>query len=192
MHTGILRSAWRQRGEILAASFSVAVLVACGPMPSPVNSPSARVSSGVEGWTTAMTGCLRDAGWDVVADPAGDGFSVNGLSGEQRPAYIAAEGKCEQQVGPPPPAVPLDEAQIRERYGFLLDARECLIGLGYSISEPPSEEAFLESWATGPWSPYNDVVDSVSSEQWEEINAACPQSQTSTIADHSPLARVIR
>lgn len=64
---------------------------------------------------------------------------------------------------------------MRDRYQYLLQVRQCLMELGYTISEPPSVDAFIESWATGPWSPYSDVVDVANREQWAEANEKCPQ-----------------
>ena len=40
------------------------------------------------------------------------------LTAEQRPAFDAAKAACEQEIGQPPPLVPLTEAEIRERYSY--------------------------------------------------------------------------
>lgn len=177
MHEHQLNKRWGWRGAIFAAPLVIVILAGCrAPDSSPATSPTPAASAMGDTWIAAMAGCLRDAGWDVAVGPAGDSYHANNLSGEQRPAYIEAEAACEAEVGPPPEVEPLSQAEIREHYRFLLDARECLIGLGYSISEPPSEDAFVESWTTGPWSPFNDVVEVVTTEEWERINDACPQS----------------
>lgn len=125
---------------------------------------------------TNMVGCLRQAGWAVNMAPAGDSYEVPSLSGDQRPAFMEAQATCQEQVGPAPVPAELSEAEIREHYQFLVDARRCLMDLGYSISEPPSADAFVESWSTGPWSPFNEVVDIVGPEEWGRINEECPQS----------------
>lgn len=121
-----------------------------------------------------LAACLREAGWDVVVDPAG-GMRLDSLTVEQRPAFQAAKAACQQDIGLPPPPRPLSESEIRDRYQYLLQARQCLMELGYTISEPPSVDAFIESWATGPWSPYSDVVDVANREQLAEANEKCPQ-----------------
>lgn len=43
---------------------------------------------------------------------------------------------------------------------------------GFEVSEPPSEDSFVESWTAsdGPWSPYKDIVIG-----WERAIEACPQ-----------------
>lgn len=107
----------------------------------------------------ALVACLRDAGWDVVINGTGDGFSVGSISREQQPALEAARITCDKRVGPAPPPRQLSDAEIRERYQFLLGVRECLIDAGFYVSEPPSEDVFVESWATGPWSPYDGIGD---------------------------------
>jgi hypothetical protein len=50
------------------------------------------------------------------------------------------------------------------------------MALGYTISEPPTEETFADSYATGPWSPFNEVADQATTQQaWNEANDKCPQ-----------------
>lgn len=119
--------------------------------------------------------CLRAAGWDAQVNAAGDGLSVASLPQEQRPAFMQALTECKERIGLPPPAEPLGDSEIRATYRYWLEMRECLMDLGYTISEPPSQDAFVESWSTGPWSPYNDVVDQASEGDWEELNRKCPQ-----------------
>lgn len=165
------------RGAILATLLVLGSLVGCGAPPSsPTVAPTPDPTVTGETWMAQMVGCLRQAGWDVVLAPAGDSYQLPNLSGEQRPAFIEADAACQEQVGPPPAPEELSEAEIREHYRFLLDARQCLVDLGYSISDPPSEDAFVESWTTGPWSPFNEVVEVVSPEEWARINEECPQS----------------
>jgi hypothetical protein len=123
-----------------------------------------------------LAACLREHGWPAEIRADG-GLSVDSLADDQRQAFMAARGECEAEIGSLPPAPPLDEEQIRQRYEFLLGARQCLIDLGYPISDPPTVETFIETYATGPWSPFNDLADQTTSEhEWLEANERCPQS----------------
>jgi hypothetical protein len=122
-----------------------------------------------------MAACLREAGWDAVVDPADGGIRLDSLTVEQRPAFQAAEAACWQEIGLPPAPEPLSEVEIRDRYQYLLQARQCLMNLGYTISEPPSVDAFIANWSTRPWTPYNEVADVATREQWAEANEKCPQ-----------------
>jgi hypothetical protein len=88
---------------------------------------------------------------------------------------MAAKRACEAEIGVPPTAQPLSESEIKARYDYLVQARECLLDLGYSISDPPSIDEFLDTWATGPWTPYSDLADQTNQQQWENANQRCPQ-----------------
>ena len=74
----------------------------------------------------------------------------------------------------------MSEAEIVDRYRYLLESRRCLMGLGYAIPPPPGEEAFVESWLAAegeglvedaPWSPYLDLPE----DAFDEAEEACPQ-----------------
>ncbi|MEO8207517.1 MAG: hypothetical protein ABI598_00675 [Chloroflexota bacterium] len=127
-----------------------------------------------EEYVAALAGCLREAGWNMQADGVG-GLSAD-ISAEQRPAFLAAREACGAILGEPPPGAPLSETEIRARYSYLLDARRCLTKLGYAIGDPPTLEHFLESYTSGPWTPFSDLADQTTSQsEWDEANRACPQ-----------------
>ena len=148
--------------------------------------PTPRPYTGAENeYLPQLAACLREAGWDAVADPSGDRMYVGPAPADQPTALVADRLACEQQIGTPPTPRPLSEAEIRARWLYLLTARECLIGLGYAISEPPDEDTFVRSWqnttvnAAGltedaPWSPYSDLPDAGPA-SWLEANRVCPQ-----------------
>lgn len=101
--------------------------------------------------------CLRDQGLRV--DESGENPEIYGDDAQIQAALTA----CEQIVGPEPvPAPPTDE-EITNLYEQSLQAAACLEGLGYTISEPPSLEEFIESVRLagqgGPpqWSPHGEV-----------------------------------
>lgn len=173
MHQRKLTATKRQRPWLLAASILVVTLGGCAATPTP--SPTSATGWADEGYFRALASCLREAGFDAVVNTSERSISVDSLTDQQRPAFIEAKGGCEERIGPPPSAAPLNESQVRDQYRLLVSARDCLIALGYSISEPPSEEVFVETWSTGPWSPYAEVIDVANSEEWVELNQECPQ-----------------
>src|SRR3990170_1917375 len=154
--------------------------------PTPTPTPTPRPYTGaVYEYLPQLAACLRQAGWDAVADPSGDSMYVGPPSADQRAALFADTLACEQQIGTPPTPRPLSDAEIRARYQYLLTARECLIGLGYAISQPPDEDAFVWSWqnttlnAAGltvdaPWTPHSELPDA-GPVSWLEANRVCPQ-----------------
>jgi hypothetical protein len=122
-----------------------------------------------------LAACLRDAGWDATTNERGDEMNVSGAGPGQRQAFEDAQAACERQIGVPPTPRPLTEAEIRARYDYLVQMRQCLIDLGYTLAEPPTIDVFIDTWATGPWSPYNEVSQVADRDQWAEANQKCPQ-----------------
>jgi hypothetical protein len=179
----LIKASPRQTATILAAVCLAGITAGCSvASPSGYHAatvtaaPSASPYAGLPAeYLPRLAGCLREAGWDAEVDASGDSLTVDSLTVEQRPAFMQAKTACEQEIGAPPPPEPLSEIDIRNRYGYLLQARLCLLALGYTISEPPTFDAFAESWLTGPWSPYNDVADVANQQQWQEANLRCPQ-----------------
>lgn len=178
----LLISAERGQRAFLAAALVVLLALAnsCDARVEQIVSPTPSASASTamfegprEEYLPRLADCLRGAGWNVQLDADG-GMSLQSLTAEQRPAFIAAKDACEQQIGTLPPPEPLSEQQIRNQYAYLLEVRQCLQKLGYTISEPPTVDAFTDSWATGPWSPYDDL-EHVSQQQWTEANQKCPQ-----------------
>lgn len=175
------------RRLLLGVAAGVLAVVACAPSPSPsvepTVSPTSPVSAGpspfaftgsTEEYIAAVASCLRDAGWNVETDGS-VGFSAD-ITGEQRPAFLAARSACGATLGEPAPVAPLSEADRRARYAYLLEARDCLINLGYTIGEPPTLDHFLDSYASGPWTPFSDLADQTTSQaEWDQANRSCPQ-----------------
>lgn len=174
MYEHLLRLPRRGAAAIAVGAFAV-LLCSCGPGARPPSPSGPRSSDGPDSYFVALAACLREAGWDAVLDPSGQGVSVDSVTGEQRPAFMRARAACTESVGEPPTVAPLTEAEIRDRYAYLLAARDCLLALGYPVSEPPSEDVFVDSWSTGPWSPYADIVDALTPDEWDEANRECPQ-----------------
>lgn len=122
----------------------------------------------------AFAACLERAGFSAEVDPSEPSLEVGYVAEDQVEAYKAADEACLREIGEPQPPDPPSEAEIRAFYDELLETKGCLEDLGYEISEPPSEDAFVESYLTGPWHPYSDVGD-VSEAEWERLNRECPQ-----------------
>lgn len=144
--------------------------------------PAVPFDGSVEEFFVALTTCLEDAGWAVEIDPSGNGINFEGgAAGAQDEQRAVAD--CQQQVGGPPAPPAVDEALARAVYEFHLGTRECLIEHGYSISPPPSDEQFIDTYVNSfsgndpaaPWSPYIEV-DPATEAEWAAINEACPQS----------------
>lgn len=143
-----------------------AIIVACGPSPraspdssgEPTNGTAPEVSIPAS-QVDANTKCLLDHGFKLVGTsfPGGSGappayeVSTEGLTAAEA---SQAASDCAQFA--PSPRV-LSDVEIRVVYDRWVRERECLIGLGYHPTEPPTFETFISDWNTGPWDPLMGV-----------------------------------
>jgi hypothetical protein len=109
--------------------------------------------------TEVVAECLREAGYPRVVAVNGE-VERGDIPEEQLGSYALSAFVCEAKY-PTDPMFdrPLTDAQIRELYRYrATEQRECLEGLGYAISLPPAERAFVENYPErGGWNPMNSV-----------------------------------
>jgi hypothetical protein len=103
--------------------------------------------------------CMQEAGWsNLILDADG---SISGhVPVEQSAKYDADQAACQAKAAKAYPPAPMSERAIRERYALEVQTRECLIGQGYDISEPPSEQTWVEQFSNsskGLWLPYWEI-----------------------------------
>lgn len=175
----------------VTAMLAIGMLAACA---SPASAPPAETTptqvrepdaNGLfDGKTRAQASgemrfkCMQDAGWtQLVLDPDG---SISGhVPIEQNDKYYEDEAACVAEMEKVYPLVPMSDRAIRERYGDELKTRECLIAQGYDISEPPSEQAYVE-WFTGItddlWDPYWEVISETNTSEADlvALKQKCP------------------
>lgn len=141
----------------------------------PTTTDSEEFQGDPQDYLAALVACYREAGWDAeIVD--GDGLRVPSVTEGQRDAFEVTVAECEQQLGAPPMAPPLDEEQIRDHYDALLEAAECLRQEGIDVEPPPSVERFIDTWDAdgGGWHPHQSI-DSGAPGDWEQLNERCPQ-----------------
>ncbi|WP_207082627.1 hypothetical protein [Nocardioides sp. S5] len=124
--------------------------------------------------------CLRDRGWDAETFDAGGGQigvqPASQIPKSQLGGWSQDMRSCATKSDPLPPVAAPNESQVAAFYSFLLDQRTCLVDEGESISEPPSEDTFVESFASGEyWTPWSDVDLDQAPERIAELEQACPQ-----------------
>lgn len=134
--------------------------------------------------TEVIAQCLRDAGYPRVVAVNGE-VERGDIPEAQLGSYALSAFVCEASY--PTDAMfdrPLTDAQIRELYRYRsTEQRECLEGLGYAISLPPAERAFVENYPErGGWNPMN----SVPAFGFEAAQAACPPVPDSLAAAPAP------
>ncbi len=129
----------------------------------------------LEEYSLRKAECIRDRGFEAEATGVGDDWGVSMFAplGQVEALEIASD-QCEEELGPPPEPPPLPD--LETRYALTVEARDCLVGLGYSIPQPPSFDTWADDAAvSGPWSPYEYISDGLSEEEWGRLNQQCPQ-----------------
>lgn len=122
--------------------------------------------------------CMQERGWTNLTLAPDGGVSGN-VPPEQEDKYADDEAACSEATGAQYPVPPMTERAIRERYGYEVQTRECLVAAGYQISEPPSEDAWVAAFlssADGLWLPYYEVYTQQPVGQAEEssLRERCP------------------
>jgi hypothetical protein len=106
--------------------------------------------------TRLLVECVNDQGFAVTLDPDG-GIGFGSVSAEQNGLATAVYFACKAGLRLQAPE-PLTSAQWEKVYAYEVALASCVAELGYSVSDPPSLDAYIDS--QGDWSPYFDLPDS--------------------------------
>lgn len=127
-----------------------------------------------------LEACLTDAGFVFTKLPQG-GYTFPPETAE---AAMKKAQECTEENPRNEQDEPLTPDQWRAIYRMALDTRTCLIERGYDISEPVSEEEFVDS--LGRWSAYESVdVRGMSNEDWADLQRGCPEPSLTGLASMS-------
>ncbi len=109
--------------------------------------------------TQAMIDCLNAAGFSTTLTDDKEGWTST-YGKDQKRAYDLAAYTCLAQY-------PADPAQSSSRmtrdqkliaYHYLtVTLVACLKDHGYTVTDLPSEQTFLDTWDTAPWNPYDQL-----------------------------------
>lgn len=120
-----------------------------------------------------MSACLTDLGFPTQMREDGS-FEIGEVVADQQNSLDEAITTCTEQVGRGSNARIPSEAELSALYDLMREGRQCLIEHGYTISQPPTRETFIESYlaayqgADAPWSPWMDINDPESVELCEQ------------------------
>ncbi len=110
----------------------------------------------------AIAACLNERGWsDERVDSPDTPFvslELDGI-GDQAAVFNADAKECATLAGPNPTSPALTPEYAEWLYSNRLDLANCLEGIGYTITDPPSSETFSSDLLNGrpPWDPLSDV-----------------------------------
>lgn len=178
------RATSRLKRLITVASITVAALTVLSGCGSPPSAPSTTEGAGtsddhVEGellgvdpdFARNMAGCLEDAGFEVEIEDSST-IGVRELPEDQAGPYAEASRACEAKFGyDEPPTLSNDtRAQL---YRAMVKLAGCLTDEGHSVTEIPSEQAYLDGVA---FDPYVQVLEgqNVSQAEYDRLHEICP------------------
>lgn len=127
-------------------------------------------------YVSTLVRCLETGGAAVeLENPVT--FSAEPGPGMSVEAMQALMSDCREEAGPPPER-DLSPETARAVFAQWLDVYECLTELGYQPDTPPSEEVFVDQFASrdGGWHPYNGLEAQLESMSEQlQVEEECPQ-----------------
>ncbi|AXH37525.1 hypothetical protein DVJ78_18285 (plasmid) [Humibacter sp. BT305] len=88
---------------------------------------------------------------------------------EQVPQFQASVDECDKELGFE--VRPLTTDEYSNLYNEYLDSLQCLRDAGYALPEPPTEQTFVDTYQSEPWSPWTDLP----IESQPQALQVCPQ-----------------
>ncbi len=159
-HAGATR---RNSIHLLGATlFLLAVSTSCSSPSEVVNDSSFEPLTGnirAQQAAVALADCLGEAGWDVSVSEHGGWGVEAAIPVEQERLYDEARLKCLEDLDLLTPSVDVDFAQYS--YDNNLRVHNCLIENGYSVSEVPDRNVYVQRLLEDPnkenWDPYAEI-----------------------------------
>ncbi|RBY97132.1 hypothetical protein DQ237_06020 [Blastococcus sp. TF02-8] len=131
-----------------------------GRAPAAASSAGAVFEGSDAEYDAAILDCLAGRGWPAVTTDGAATFP--GSEGDPE-GFDRAFAACQRELGTPAPP-DYSDAQFAAMYEFQVGTRECLIGLGYPISEPPTVQQWTDSYRASlsngqpPWLPWFELT----------------------------------
>ncbi len=167
----------RSRGFPAGGLLLLALVAACGPstgrLTTSSEAPTPPISDNERAELEAE--CARDQGFEAWTQGPVLFIDDGGQVQASEQAVETCMAEVEQRF---PSDIAFDltfEANRRMLYEELLKSKNCLEGLGYSISKPPTFDRFSEGLESDPWHPHLELLAHTGQAEWERLNEACPQ-----------------
>lgn len=122
-------------------------------------------------WNGRYVECARSFGADARLAP--QYAIVNPAAAGRATTDMGLDAECVKKLGhqpvPPPPSTEL----LRGWYALLVEEAECLREHGYTVTEPPSRDEYVENYSVFSWFPLSDVSDA--GQDAVKAEGQCPQ-----------------
>jgi len=167
---------------------AAAALVGCGGN----HEPAAHTSPGAFSYSPAsdrVFRCLIDKGWDVqITWDGGITAGSDTIPNAQYSSYKSDSDACWSAVDDR--ILAMTPAEISRAYAEEVKTRDCLIGLGYAVDEPPSAQTYADGFFGERWTAYGAssiVSRPLRDEEWERVGKTCVQPSWSFGAAEDPV-----
>ena len=123
---------------------------------------------------TATIRCMEDRGFEARADESG-GFSSPEMGPELSRQWQAAAEACKAKTGWG--IEDYSDQQLADLYELEVEQYECLLELGYTPDQPPSLQAYIDSWSgssEAPYQPFARVIAGLKPDQQQLVLESCP------------------
>lgn len=125
----------------------------------------------------AVHACLTAKGWDVqLTWDGGIESDSRTIPDAQSDQYDADSDECWAVIDDRIASMQPDE--IKQVYREELATRDCLIGAGFTVDTPPSEQQYVDTFFGTRWTAYGEssaLSQSTDDEKWRHVNETCPQ-----------------
>lgn len=135
-----------------------------------------------QGINEAVVACMRANGFSLELHPDGLGADWSAVPAEQSQIAMAVHASCYAGLHVPD-RMPFTDEQWGEILAYQTALIECVASFGYSVSDPPSLDEFIES--DGNWGAY-DLVPPMVGPAGDELSSACPQGPVGGFGAWSP------
>lgn len=154
------------------AAFSV-ILMGCQSAPAD-NSAEPKKSESASPVLDDAYECMIDLGWNVtLADDGSITANQDTVAKEQLDVYNEAIGGCFADAEA---RYALEDSDLPGLYKAELATQECLAENGVAVTDPPTEQTFVDSFRANPWMAYSDIdTTTIEASEWKRLNDNCPQ-----------------
>ncbi len=162
----------------MCAPWLVIVLAGCTTGGSPVASPSTswgpdsydHYEAAYADWAPRYIACARKYGADAKELPD---HAIDNAFAEGRPVKDFLDAECVDEVGERPKPPPATAELLQGLYVLYLEEAQCLREQGYDISQPPSQDEWVENYSGESWNPLMDVY--LAGFDVQTADGKCPQ-----------------
>jgi len=164
--------------NVVRLSLMVLVIASLAGCSGATNTPDSDLTTDAElpnsPVSDRMVRCVSDEGFEIVRSLYGGFDGPGDLPAAQVEKFNQAFGRCADETGWSTPLAAFTSEQVAELYAQEIATRDCLAERGYPGAEPPTEQTYVDNFASADqYYAFMAIADLHQSEQ-EPLIRACP------------------